>query len=178
MSSSQSNQLFFRSLISVIGLLLAVLQSTGAIKLDSIALTLCAFALLPWLAGILSKAELPGGWKLEFIQQIKEEQDRQRDEIAKLRFLIEGFVTESEFNILRKLNSSEPYLVKVDNTSHFFSNELGRLRNLGLIANPPNRGRRSLLVNDGQSREVKEYFFLTDKGKSYLKFRDSEPEPN
>ncbi|MBD2577986.1 hypothetical protein [Oscillatoria sp. FACHB-1406] len=114
---------------------------------------------------------MPGGWKLEFIQRIEEEQTKQKYEIEQLQFLIESFVTESELNILKKLMSSEPFLVKVDNTSHFFSNELDRLRRLGLIANPQGKGRATLLINDGKSREVKEHFYITPKGESYLKFR-------
>ena len=157
--------------ISLIGLVLAILHATKIVNFDTQGLILLIIAFLPWLPGFLSKAELPGGWKLEFIQQIQEEQVRQKYEIEQLKFLIEGFVTESELNILNRLNSSEPYLVKVDKTSHFFSNELDRIRRLGLIANLDNKGRATLLKDDGQSREVKEHFYITDKGKSYLKFR-------
>lgn len=157
--------------ISLIGLALAILHATKFLNFDTQGLILLVIAFLPCLAGFLSKAELPGGWKLEFIQQIQEEQVRQKYEIEQLKFLIEGFVTESELNILKRLSSSEPYLVKVDKTSHFFSSELDRLRRLGLIANPNNKGRATLLKDDGQSREVKEHFYITEKGKSYLKFR-------
>ena len=44
---------------------------------------------------------------------------------------------------------------------------------LGLVANPPGKGVRSLLVNDGQTRDVKEHFYITDKGREYLKFRNA-----
>jgi uncharacterized protein YegJ (DUF2314 family) len=158
--------------ISLIGLALAILHATKILNFDTQGLILLVIAFLPWLAGFLSKAELPGGWKLEFIQQIQDEQVRQKYEIEQLKFLIEGFVTESELNILKRLSSPEPYMVKVDKTSHFFSNELDRLRRLGLIANPDNKGRATLLKDDGHSREVKEHFYITEKGKSYLKFRE------
>jgi hypothetical protein len=165
------SNLKIKIVISLIGLLLAILHATKLVNFDTQGLILLVIAFLPWLPGFLSKAELPGGWKLEFIQQIQEEQVRQKYEIEQLKFLIEGFVTESELNILKRLNSPEPYLVKVDKTSHFFSNELDRLRRLGLIANLDNKGRATLLKDDGQSREVKEHFYITEKGKSYLKFR-------
>jgi hypothetical protein len=165
------SNLKIKIVISLIGLLLAILHATKIVNFDTQGLILLVIAFLPWLPGFLSKAELPGGWKLEFIQQIQEEQVRQKYEIEQLKFLIEGFVTESELNILKRLNSPEPYLVKVDKTSHFFSNELDRLRRLGLIANLDNKGRATLLKDDGQSREVKEHFYITEKGKSYLKFR-------
>ena len=158
--------------ISLIGLILAILHVAKILNFDTQGLILLVIAFIPWLPGFLSKAELPGGWKLEFIQQIQEEQVKQKYEIEQLKFLIEGFVTESELTILKRLNSPEPYLVKVDQTSHFFSNELDRLRRLGLVANPDKRGRATLLVNDGHSREVKEHFYITEKGKSYLRFRD------
>jgi hypothetical protein len=157
--------------ISLVGLTLAILHASKIINFDTQGLFLLVIAFLPWLAGFLSKAELPGGWKLEFIQQIQEEQIRQKYEIEQLKFLIEGFVTDSELNILKRLNLPEPYLVKVDKTSHFFSSELDRLRRLGVIANFDNKGRATLLQNDGDSREVKEHFYITEKGKSYLKFR-------
>lgn len=158
-------------LISIIGIVFSVLHTAKILNFDTQGLILFAIAFLPWLTGVLSKAELPGGWKIEFIQQIQEEQARQKYEIDQLKFLIEGFVTENELNILNKISSSEPYLVTVDKTSHFFSNELGRLRSLGLISNPEGKGRATLLKNDGQRREVKEHFYITEKGKDYLKFR-------
>jgi hypothetical protein len=171
MNNNQRSIQTQKIVISLIGIVFAVLHSAKILSFDTQGLILFGIAFLPWLTGILSKAELPGGWKLEFIEQIQEEQARQKYEIDQLKFLIEGFVTENELNILNKLNSSEPYLVKVDKTSHFFSNELDRLRRLGLISNPKGRGRRSLLQNDGQEREVKEHFYITDKGKEYLNFR-------
>jgi hypothetical protein len=47
------------------------------------------------------------------------------------------------------------------------------MRSLGLVANPPGKGIRSLLVNDGQARDVKEHFYITDKGREYLRFRNA-----
>ncbi|MEH2069032.1 MAG: hypothetical protein V7K47_12855 [Nostoc sp.] len=173
MKNNHSSIQITKILISLIGIIFAVLHTRKILYFDTQGLILVVIAFLPWLTGILSKAELPGGWKIEFIQQIQEEQVRQKYEIEQLKFLIEGFVTENELNILKRLNSSESYLVKVDNTSIFFSNELDRLRRLGLISNREGKGRATLLKNDGQKREVKEHFYITDKGQSYLKFRES-----
>ncbi|GAA6615606.1 hypothetical protein [Scytonema sp. NUACC26] len=171
MNSSQNNIPTTKIIISLTGIVFSVLHSAKVLTFDTQGLILIIIAFLPWLAGILSKAELPGGWKLEFIQQIKEEQIRQKTEIEQLKFLIEGFITDSELNIIRKIYFKEPFLVKVDDTSHFFSNELDRLRKLGLIANFDGKGRRTLLQNDGQKREVGEHFYITDKGRTYLQFR-------
>ncbi|RCJ37911.1 hypothetical protein A6770_14065 [Nostoc minutum NIES-26] len=171
MNNNQRSILATKIIISLVGIVFAVLHTTKILNFDNQGLILLVIAFLPWLTGILSKAELPGGWKLEFIQQIQEEQVKQKYEIEQLKFLIEGFVTENELNILKRLNSSEPFLVKVDKTSVFFSNELDRLRRLGLISNPEGKGRATLLKDDGNRREVKEHFYITEKGKNYLKFR-------
>ncbi|WP_138500190.1 hypothetical protein [Nostoc sp. PA-18-2419] len=173
MNNNQRSIQGTKIIISLIGIIFAVLHTKQILYFDTQGLILVTIAFLPWLTGILSKAELPGGWKLEFIQQIQEEQVRQKYEIGQLKFLIEGFVTDNELNILKKLNLSEPFLVKVDHTSVFFSNELDRLRKLGLVSNPEGKGRATLLINDGKKREVKEHFYITEKGKSYLNFRDS-----
>jgi hypothetical protein len=156
--------------VTAVAIVLVILHQW--IKFDTIALGLLIIALLPWLSSFLHSAELPGGWKFEF-DKVKEEQRRQWDEIDRLKFLIEGFVSEDELMHLRKLNSNAPFLVKVDATTKYFESELRRLRSLGLVANPPEKGIRSLLVNDGQARDVKEHFFITDKGRDYLRFRDA-----
>ena len=105
------------------------------IKFDTIALGLLFIAVLPWLSSFLQSAELPGGWKFQF-DQVKEEQQKQRDEIERLKFLIEEFLSEDELKHLKKLNSNEPFLVTVDGTTKYFESELRRLRWLGLVANP------------------------------------------
>ncbi len=156
--------------VTVIAAVLVILHQW--IKFDTIALGLLFFAVLPWLSSFLQSAELPGGWKFQF-DQVKEEQQKQRDDIERLKFLIEGFVSDDELKHLKRLNSNEPFLVTVDRTTRYFENELRRMRSLGLVANPPGKGIRSLLVNDGQARDVKEHFYITDKGKEYLRFRNA-----
>jgi hypothetical protein len=89
------------------------------IKFDTIALGLLSIAVLPWLSSFLQSAELPGGWKFQF-DQVKEEQQKQRDDIERLKFLIEGFVSDDELKHLKRLNSNEPFLVTVDRTTRFF----------------------------------------------------------
>jgi hypothetical protein len=142
------------------------------VKFDTIALGLLFIAVLPWLSSFLQSAELPGGWKFQF-DQVREEQQKQKDEIERLKFLIEGFVSVDELKHLERLNSNEPFRVTVDGTTKYFESELRRLRSLGLVANPPGKGIRSLLVNDGQAREVREHFYITDKGREYLRLRNA-----
>ena len=139
-------------------------------KFDEIVLGLLFIALLPWLSSFLHSAELPGGWKFEF-DQVKEEQIKQKADIDRLNFLIEGFVTEAELRHLKKLDSQEPFLVTYNETTKFFENELRRLRSLRLIANLPGKGIGTLLIRDGRQREVKEHLYITEKGKEYLRLR-------
>jgi hypothetical protein len=56
-------------------------------KLDTAGLILVFIALLPWLASVISRVELPGGLKLEF-QGVKTEQQRQAQEIDALKSLL------------------------------------------------------------------------------------------
>jgi hypothetical protein len=156
--------------VSAVAAIMVILHQW--IKFDTIALGLLFMAVLPWLSSFLQSAELPGGWKFEF-DQVKEEQQKQRDDIERLKFLIEGFVSEDELKHLKRLNSNEPFRVTVDGTTKYFENELRRMRSLGLVANPPGKGIRSLLVNDGQERDVRDHFYITDKGKEYLRFRNA-----
>src|SRR5438093_1539577 len=112
------------------------------IKFDTIALGLLFIAVLPWLSSFLQSAELPGGWKFQF-DQVKEEQQKQRDEIERLKFLMEELVSEDELKHLKRLASNEPFRITVDATTKYFESELRRLRSLGLVANPPGKGMRS-----------------------------------
>ena len=126
--------------------------------------------MIPWISTFLQSAELPPGWKLQF-DQVKQEQTKQGEEIARIKFLLEGFLTEDELKHLKTLAGQQSFRVKFDETSKFFESELRRLRALGLIKNPPGKGIRSLLVDDGQTRDAREFFHITDKGKEYLKLR-------
>jgi hypothetical protein len=163
------NKTYLKISVTVVAAVLVVVHQW--VKFDTIALGLLFIAIVPWLSSFLQSAELPGGWKFQF-DQVKEEQQKQMEEIERLKFLIEGFVSEPELRHLKKLDSAEPFLVKVDNTSEYFESELRRLRSLGLVASSPGKGIRSLLINDGHTRDVKEHFYITDKGREYLRFRD------
>jgi hypothetical protein len=163
-------RLWARIIVSGVAIALIVARCLGVDAVDNTVLLLLVIALIPWLHLFLTRAEMPGGWRLEF-RELRRQQEMQSREIEELRFLIETVVTLEELQILQRLNSDQPYLVQVDASSPFFAGELARLRALGLIQGHPGRGRRTLLVNDGQKREVKEHFFITDKGKEYLRFR-------
>ena len=163
------NKTHIKIVVTVVAALLFIVHQW--IRFDTIGLGLLFIAVLPWLSSFLQSAELPGGWKFQF-DQVKEEQEKQKYEIERLKFLIEGFVSEDELKHLRKIHSKEPFLVKVDGTTRYFESELRRLRALGLVANPPGKGIRSLLINDGKERDVTEHFYITAKGEDYLRLRN------
>jgi hypothetical protein len=161
-----------KMVVTGVAIILLVLHSWVKFEFDSLDWGLLFVAVLPWLSSFLSSAELPGGWKLEF-RQVKEEQKKQRDEIERLKFLIEEFVSEDELRHLRKISGDTPFLITVDGTTKYFEGELRRLRAFGLIENPPGKGIGTLLINDGRARDVKEHFQITNKGMEYLRFRDA-----
>src|SRR5713101_3543449 len=93
--------------VTVIAAVLVILHQW--IKFDTIALGLLFFAVLPWLSSFLQSAELPGGWKFQF-DQVKEEQQKQKDEIERLNFLIEGFVSEDVERGQKGVSPAEPQI--------------------------------------------------------------------
>jgi hypothetical protein len=122
-------------------------------------------AALPWLASILQSAELPGGWKVEF-KRLESTQQSQQAEINTLKFLVSHFVTGTELKHLRQFAAAAPFLYERNETTPFFTQELRRLRSLGLIEGLPERGIRSL---EKQARgDVKDHFRMTERGREYL----------
>jgi len=164
------NSLATRLLITLIALCFAAINQRWQFTPASVLFVVLGFT--PWLSQFLKGAELPGGWKFEF-KEVKEQQEKQGKDIEYLRFLIEGFLTEEEYRHLQRLASADKFAVKCDETSSFFAIELRRLRALGLISSPPGRGIRSLFINDGSERDVREHFQITEKGREYLSFRAS-----
>jgi hypothetical protein len=137
------------------------------IKIDTITIGLFVVALLPWFTLFLESAELPGGWKLKF-REIQQEQEKQKNEIESLKFLVGHFVTDHEFVHLEKLAKNTPFPFRQGPETHFFKNELMRLRALGLINGHKNKGIRSLLEYGG---DVKDHFYITEIGRKYLALR-------
>lgn len=158
--------------VALLALLLHLLSERT--KLDTAGLVLLFLALLPWLASVISRAELPGGWKLEF-QVVKTEQQRQAQEIDALKFLVANFLTEPECRHLAGLASDKPYCARRDGTTTYFEMEMRRLRALGFIQGLPDRGIRSLFraMTDAGGKEinVKDHFEITARGHDYLRLR-------
>lgn len=60
------NQKLLKSALSAVALVVIVLRNRFPGLLDSIDLVLVGFAVLPWLSSLIHRAELPGGFKIEF----------------------------------------------------------------------------------------------------------------
>jgi multisubunit Na+/H+ antiporter MnhG subunit len=175
MEPAKWSALAARLAVTGVALLALVLHlSFERTKLDTTGLVLIFLALVPWLATIISRAELPGGWKLEF-QEVKTEQRRQAQEIDAIKFLLAYFLTEPECRHLEGFAADKQYRVRKDGTTSFFEKELRRLRALGFIEGRPGCGVRSLLkaMADAGGNEVdaRDHFEITARGRDYLRLR-------
>jgi hypothetical protein len=175
MESLKSSTLVAKAAVSGVALLALLLHLLSLrTRLDTTGLVLLFLALLPWLASIISRAELPGGWKLEF-QAVKTEQRRQAQEIDALKFLVSNFLTQTECRHLEGLASHKPYHARQDGTTSFFELELRRLRALGFVQGRPDHGVRTLLraisAAGGKEVDVKDHFEITARGHDYLRLR-------
>jgi len=163
------NNIWLKLLISVgafIFILIHLLAPT--VPVDAITIGLLIVVILPWLSTLIESAELPGGWKVTF-REIQAEQKQQRSDLDTLKFLVSHFVTDDELAHLKKLSQGDLFPFKVSAETGFFEKELRRLRALGLIAGHPGKGIGSLLKQGG---DVKEHFFVTDRGMEYLRLRE------
>lgn len=155
--------------VSSLALLFAIAHlSFPELEIDVVTVSLIVIAVLPWLANMISSAEMPGGWKIQF-RELEERQNEQAAEIASLKFLVAGFVSQHELEHLQALAGPAPFEVRLSSaTNEFFEKELRRMRELGLIENLPGKGIRTLLSVGGN---VKDHFYVTDRGKLYLRLR-------
>jgi hypothetical protein len=154
-----------RFIITISALALVVIHSIKPEYLpnDSITIGLLVFAALPWVFSFVSSAKGPGGLEIQF-REIKEEQQRQKNEIEILRFLISHFVTDFELRHLQTLATGAVFPFKRNNS---FVTEIRRLRSFGLLNTLPGK-RLAELPMEG---DLREFVTITEKGKSYLQLR-------
>jgi hypothetical protein len=152
--------------VSAAAVLLIALRASqpSLLPADAVTVGLLIAVVLPWLGSLLDTAEFPGGWKLKF-RELKIEQEKQRDEIEGLRFLMTSFVTDDELGHLTKLASGSPFPY---HKSDPFIAELRRLRSLGLIANQPEKG----IAGMPSAGDLREIFAITARGRTYLQMRE------
>ena len=122
-------------------------------------------ALIPWLSLFLDNATFPGGWRIEF-RKLKEQQDKQESDIDDItNFLFDNFLTGYELVQLENLNSPNRFSYTFQGG---FEKELRNLLELKFIERHPGRGIRSAQKDRGPVNDLREHFFVTDKGKWYL----------
>jgi hypothetical protein len=173
---------FIRIGISAFAVVLLVIHMRypNALPTDTVGIGLLIMAVLPWLLSIIAEAEFPGGWKVRF-REVAEEQQRQANEIAWIKFLMRNFVTRYELRQLRRFDSDEPFWLDFNSdTKPYFERELRRLLDLNLIERLPHTGIRALLyekqniqkINGKDMKDVKKYLRITKHGQDYLKMHD------
>ena len=104
-------------------------------------------------------------------QQQERELSHHRDAIRSLQVALQGIVTNYEVDKLRGLDAATPFLCYYSDDLH---NELKRLRAMGLIGNYEGVGLaaiRSRYKDRDQQFDLKDFFFITDQGREYLRLR-------
>lgn len=148
------------------------------LKIDAITLGLLIVASLPWFSDILQSAELPGGWKVVFKDiadirekqnNIKKEQELQGQEIQRLTFLMNNFLSQAQLECLRALKSGDKFVFNKKSTLvEQAKDDLRRLFSAGLIARRPGKGFRTLFDQGSDEQNVNEHFCITDQGEEFL----------
>jgi hypothetical protein len=138
--------------------------------LDPVGLALVFLAAMPFLAPHLNLAKLPGGFEFAF-RQVQRRQNVAEEEIAQLRFIVNGFVTDAELRHLKNIRDNVSYRPD-DKDISVLQNELRRLLALGLIDRREiNLGVRNFAIADGRERNIGDWFQLEPRGIEYLAMR-------
>jgi hypothetical protein len=168
---AQVETLAYRILISVIFIILILLHLTfPGLQIDAITVAMAIVAMLPWFGRLIENLEAPGGWKIrfrEFRVEVKKDIKNISNELSYLKFLFANFLTPHEIQHLRNLTNDRFHF----NKSESFDQELRRLRALGFLEPiGPDKGIRSM--NADPSRDVKNHFRITERGRTYLQLLD------
>lgn len=141
--------------------------------LDLVGLGLLVLAAIPIVAPHLSSAKLPGGVEFAF-REVQRRQRMTEEELAQLRFIVEGFVTDGELQHLKNIQRNEEYRPRAEDLL-VLDAELRRLIALRLIERKGGQlGVRTFAVADGNGRRIGEWFQLTPRGLEYLHMRAPE----
>jgi len=159
-----------RSLVTLAAIAAAGLHALRPtdLAIDRVTVGLLFVAALPWLAEVLSSAEFPGGWKVQF-RELQAKQELQAREVQTLRFLARSYLTDSELSHLERLASDQPFTFSRGPTTDSFKNELRRLRGLGLIVRRADKSFSSVLREDRS--DLRDHIAITQSGREYLTLR-------
>jgi len=100
------------------------------------------------------------------IQVVEQEQQRQKQEIDSLSFLVSHFLPGFELKHLQKLSGTKPFVYDMNSS---FQQELRHLWQLSFISKKTDF-RISKMPDHG---DLKDYFTLSDHGRIYLEMRQS-----
>ena len=105
------------------------------------------------------------------IQAVTQEQQKQADDINRLiQLLVELAISSHERSHLQGLVSDGPFFVDISKgTRSNFQAEIRRLVALRLIGQHPGTTVSAFFSNEAR-RNAKEFFFITDTGREYLRF--------
>jgi hypothetical protein len=164
--------------VTLFGLTYLTLSITGLIGANKLGTTeVLIFAALLFfnsvLIGRLDSLSISGKGIDFKVREVQKEQNRQRDEIKSIQFLLRYFVTQSELNRLQELSDgSSPYHFSNDYEKKGLHNELRRLRSLDLIRMVSGKtiGGDKDGINDARG-DLFSYVRLTDRGREYLELR-------
>lgn len=139
--------------------------------LDLVGVTLVICAAIPGLAPHLTSAKLPGGIEVAF-REVRRRQRMNEAEIAQLRFIVDGFVTDGELKHLENIRADVGYQPEAKDIP-VLDAELRRLLAFGLIARRKHHlGVRNFAISDGRERRIGQWFRLTQRGTEYLAMRE------
>jgi hypothetical protein len=171
--NAERRNLFYRQVSSVLLIVLAVVYITSIIaghlpenrRIDTVTLLIVALItvvvivlLRPGTFNRLKLLEL-SGFKLEMLEEVKEQQKKQGSELADIALILPLLLPETERRHLLNLanNTTSDY-----KGNHSVRSELRRLRSIGLLRMRPNHTISQM--NDNRSFDLAEYIELTPLG--------------
>ncbi|MBN9119895.1 MAG: hypothetical protein J0I06_12165 [Planctomycetes bacterium] len=117
-----------------------------------------------------------GEFKLEMIEKLREQQQRQEERIADIALVLPLLLPEKEVRHIRNL-----YAKRTENYNGGgpLREELRRLRSIGLVATKP--GRTIAAMRDGLTFDLSDYVELTELGRRWAiriqEIQPADPEP-
>lgn len=107
----------------------------------------------------------------QHIRKLQDRQDSTESRLRTIQVVIKGLVTEFEYEKLRALAASGPFMVQFHNSMVI---ELNRLDAIRYVRPKPGYGIESIRERDGTDRrfDLKQYVEITTDGLEYLNLRD------
>jgi hypothetical protein len=136
---------------------------------DTAALVLIALALLPYMTDYISKLKVAGvGVKLRAAEEKIQEN---AEEIGELQLIIAGILTDGEAHALKMVRDGE-HVFKAETYRRGLTNDLGRIRDLGMIKPLWRDGKLAELTHGAKGEwKIRDCFEMTERGEEYYKRR-------